>query len=198
MRFHQLIESAGGWATRVREVVFSNPFVEIHRVQMVSPTRTDPFEWTVCHRKAGVCVVPQTAEGRFVLIHQERVPVQGALWEFPAGQIDESAGHSPERVVETGLRELREEAGYDLEPGAEVQPLHYFLSSPGFSDEHCYMVFARGVRRSAHGAHADPGEMILEVREFTAEEVRAMVVSGEIRDANTLCSLARLSALGEW
>jgi 8-oxo-dGTP pyrophosphatase MutT (NUDIX family) len=198
MRFHQLVQSAGGWATRIREVVFSNPFVEIHQVQMVSPTRPEPFVWTVCHRKAGVCVVPRTAEGRFVMIRQERVPVQGALWEFPAGQIDESSGHCDERVIATGLRELREEAGYELEPGGAVEPLHYFLSSPGFSDEHCYMVLAKGVRRSAEGAHADPGEMILEVREFTSEEVRTMVKSGEIRDANTLCSLARLAALGEW
>lgn len=198
MRFHQLIQSGGGWETRSREVLFSNPFLEIHRVYMVSPTRPEPFVWTVCHRKAGVCVVPQTVEGRLVMIRQERVPLQCALWEFPAGQIDESTGHGLEQVIATGLRELREEAGYELVPGAEVEPLHYFHSSAGFTDEHCYMVLARGVRPSPGGMHADAGEMILEVREFSPEEVRAMVVSGEIRDANTLCSLARMAALGQW
>lgn len=183
---------------RVREVLFSNPFLEVHRVQVVSPSRPEPFEWTVCHRKAGVCVVPRTPNGRLVLICQERVPIQSALWEFPAGQIDEATGHSLELVIQTGLRELHEEAGYELGPGAEVRSLHYFHSSAGFADEHCYMILADGVRQSADGLHADPGEMILEVREFSAEEVRAMVVSGQIRDANTLCSLARLAALGEW
>lgn len=198
MRFHQFVESSGGWGVRAREVLFSNPFLEIHRVRMVSPGRPAPFEWTVCHRKAGVCVVPQTAGGKYVLIRQERVPIQAALWEFPAGQIEESEAHTFDKVVETGLRELREEAGYELDAGGEVRPLHHFLSSAGFSDEHCYMLHLRGVRPSAGGAHADVGEMILDVREFSSAEVRAMVVSGEIRDANTLCSLARLAALGDW
>jgi ADP-ribose pyrophosphatase len=143
-------------------------------------------------------VVPRTQEGKFVLIRQERVPVQRALWEFPAGQIDESSGHSQDLVIETGMRELREEAGYELQPGGAVEPLHFFHSSAGFSDEHCYMVLARGVRPSAAGAHADAGEMILEVREFSPDELRSLVTSGEIRDANTLCSLAHLAARGEW
>ena len=30
-----------------------------------------------------------TAEGNFVLIRQERIPIRKAIWEMPAGQVDQ-------------------------------------------------------------------------------------------------------------
>jgi len=37
-----------------------------------------------------VIICPITAEGRFVLIHQARIPVQEVVMGFPAGQVDDS------------------------------------------------------------------------------------------------------------
>ncbi|MEY5027436.1 MAG: hypothetical protein RLZZ244_2964 [Verrucomicrobiota bacterium] len=198
MRFHGFVQEGAGWRTHAREVVFANPYLEIQRVSLTSPARPEPFEWTVCHRKGGVAVAAQTREGRFVMVRQERVPFQRQLWEFPAGQIDESQGHDAGAVVATGLRELQEEAGYELGPGGEVRRMEYFLSSPGFTDEHVYLLWVRGVVVSPRGAAHDEGEAIVEVREFSGEELRAMVLSGEICDANTLCCLSKLAALGIW
>lgn len=198
MRFHDFVRAAQGWATHLREVVFSNPFVEIHRVKMTSPTRHEGFEWTVCHRKPGVCVAAQTSDGDFVMIRQERVPIQDSLWEFPAGQIDLGGRHDWEAICETGLRELLEEAGFEPTGGAEIVSLHHFLTSAGFTDEHCYLIWVRGVCASSQGAHHDAGEAITDVRLFSPDELRAMVASGEVRDANTLSCLARLAAIGVW
>lgn len=198
MRFHDFVNAAEGWVTHLREVLFSNPFVEIHRVKMSSPTRGGEFQWTVCHRKPGVCVAAQTPEGGFVMIRQERVPIQDSLWEFPAGQIDHGGRHDWKTVCQTGLRELLEEAGYEPAKGAEIVSLHHFLTSAGFTDEHCHLMWVRGVHPSPHGAHHDAGEAITDVRVFSPDELRAMVASGEVRDANTLSCLARLTALGAW
>ena len=51
-------------------------------------------------------------------------------------------------------RELREETGYELAPGGELVSLGYFFTSPGFTDEHCYLFLARPVqqRRRRRGA----------------------------------------------
>ncbi len=193
MQFHEFVQDGPGWVTHNREVVFENPFLEIQKVNLSSPARPEGFEWTVCHRKGGVAVAAQTREGGFVLIRQERVPIRAELWEFPAGQIDESRGHDPEAVQAAGLRELKEESGYEMGPDGEVVPMGYFLSSPGFTDEHTYLLWVRGVVPSAEGASHDPGEAIVEVRVFSAVELRQMVAHGEIRDANTLCCLAKLS-----
>ena len=198
MRFHDFVAAAEGWVTHAREVLFSNPFVEIHRVRMSSPTRRSAFEWTVCHRKPGVCVAAQTLDGGFVMIRQERVPIQDSLWEFPAGQIDQGGRHDWKAICETGLRELQEEAGYEPAPDAALVPLQHFLTSAGFTDEHCYLMWVRGVQPSPHGAHHDPGEAITDVKVFSSQELRAMVASGEVRDANTLSCLARLAAIDAW
>lgn len=199
MAFHEFMGAEEGWATHRRDPLYANPFLEIHRVNVTSPTRDEPFEWTVCHRKVGVVIAPQTPEGGFVLIRQERVPIRRTIWEFPAGQIDHATGHDWDAIVATGLRELREEAGYELAAGGEVAPMFHYVSSPGFTDEYCHQIWVRGAVPSVRGQSLDPNECVTEVRVFAPAELREMVATGQICDANTLSCLARLSALtGMW
>ncbi len=194
MSFHHFIRDTGGWRTLGSETLFANTHLEVLRVCVTSPSRPAPFAWTVCHRKAAVVIAPMTAAGEFVLIRQERVPIRAALWEFPAGQIDDN--EEPDAIRSTGLRELREEAGYELAPGGELVSLGHFFPSSGFTDEHSHLLLARPVIPSPAGAQPDAAESILECRTFPPEELRAMIASGEVRDANTLATFARLVAMG--
>ncbi len=194
MRFHHFIQDAGGWQTTADETLFANPYLEVHRVTVTSPTRPAPFAWTVCHRKSAVVVAPRTAEGKFLLVRQERVPIRATIWEFPAGQIDDPAGEDAIRA--TGLRELREEAGYELASGGELISLGHFFPSSGFTDEHSHLVLASPVVPHIHGQELDENEAITECRDFSVSELHAMIASGEIRDANTLAAFARMMAMG--
>ena len=196
MAFHHFIQDADGWQTHADETLFANPYLEVHRVTVTSPTRAEPFTWTVTHRKAAVVVVPLTADGRLLLVRQERVPIRATIWEFPAGQIDDHA--EADAIRATGLRELREESGHELAAGGEVVPLGHFFPSCGFTDEHSHLLLARPVVPGAHGHAPDESEAITECRAFSREEFRGMIASGEIRDANTLAAFARLVAMGLW
>jgi hypothetical protein len=49
---------------------------------------------------------------------------------------------------------------------------------------------------SPDGAAHDDAEAIAECRAFSPEELRGAIASGEIRDANTLCLFARMTAVG--
>ena len=193
MPFHHFIKDEAGWRTLSDETLFANPHLEIHRPTVTSPTRPEPFTWTVCHRKGAVVVVPITEEGKVLLVRQERVPIRATIWEFPAGQIDDQ--EEPEAIRATGLRELREEAGYELTPDGEVQSLGHFFPSSGFTDEHSHFLVARPVVPHAQGREPDAHEAITECRAFSVEELRAMIASGEVRDANTLAAFARLVAM---
>jgi len=193
-KFHRFIQNTEGWSVIAGEEQFANPYVEVHRATVTSPTRPEPFTWTVVHRKAAVVVVPMTADRRFILVRQERVPIRATIWEFPAGQIDDTS--DPDAIRATGLRELTEEAGYELAPGGEMIPLGHFFPSCGFTDEHSHLVLARHVVPAVGGAKPDAAESITECRAFAAEELRGMIASGEIRDANTLCAFARMVAMG--
>lgn len=196
MKFHKLIKERGGWETLDRRVAFTNPYLEVSLERVITPTRPDGVQWTVAHRKGAAVVAPITTDGRVVLVQQERLPIRASLWEFPAGQIDEASEHDETVVRATALRELREESGYELGPNGELVSMGMFFSSPGFMDEHSYLFAARNVVPSTHGHSPDESESFTGCRAFTKEAFRGMIASGEIRDANTLSTFARMVALG--
>jgi ADP-ribose pyrophosphatase len=192
--FKSLIQSEPGWETLEAELQHDNPYVQIYRLRVRTPSRPEGVSWTLAHRKSATVIAPMTADGRLLLIRQERVPIHATLWEFPAGQIDDP--NAPDAILDTARRELREESGYELPAGGEMIPLGVYYSSPGFTDEHCHLFLARGVIPSAGGMKLDENEAIHEARPFTLEEVRRMIAGNEIRDANTLAAFARMTALG--
>ena len=192
----------GNWETISSERRFANEHLEVVTDHVRTPSRSQPRIWTIVHRKTAVIVAPMTRDGRIVLIRQERIPIRGAIWEMPSGQIDNTvAGRAdPGRLSETmeqvALRELREEAGYELAKDGELVPLGYYFSSPGFTDERGYFFLARPVQLCKEGPARDEGESILDCREFSVEEIRRMIAENEIRDANTLGICATLAARG--
>jgi ADP-ribose pyrophosphatase len=195
-RFQSFIRDGAGWETLDSDLKYANPHVQVYESVIRTPSRPDGAPWTVVHRKGAAVIAPMTADGRLLLIRQERLPVRAVLWEFPAGQID-SAGEANETTIRaTALRELKEETGYELGPGGELIPMGLFFSSPGFTDEHGHLFLARGVVPSAAGSSHDEAEAIQECRAFTVAEVRRMIAENEIRDANTLSTFARMCVLG--
>jgi len=210
-----------GWETMSSERHFANAHLEVVTDQVQTPTRSKPRSWTVVHRKAAVIIAPMTRNDKIVLICQERIPIRTTIWEMPSGQIDNSvtgvglsavastlrstatedgsakADAPSHRAVETieqvALRELREEAGYELAKDGDLIPLGYYFTSPGFTDERGYFFLARPVEPCPNYVR-DEAESILDCRAFSVSEIRRMIVESEIRDANTLSMWARLSA----
>jgi 8-oxo-dGTP pyrophosphatase MutT (NUDIX family) len=183
-----------GWEKLPGKMVYAGPYVQVEECTFHTPARPNKaVPWTVAHRKSAVAVAPITEDGRFILIHQERLPVQRALWEFPAGQMDD--GESRDAIVATVLRELDEEAGCEPLPDAKFTPFGWFFGSQGFTSEHVYL-FAVGPVRIVRAPQPVGGEHIGEVRLVTADELREMVASQVIQDALTLALYARMAARG--
>ena len=196
MQTTKLVHDSDGWETLASEEHFATPHLTVATDEVRTPTHP-ARKWVVVHRKPAVVIAPVTAEGKFILIREERIPIRAAVWSMPAGQIDESLEPDETSVRAVALRELREESGYELAPNGKLVSLGYFFSSPGMTDEHCYLFLARPVRKCAKGAKHDPTEAILDCREFSGDLVRQMIAAGDIRDANTLSAWARLVARGE-
>lgn len=184
------------WETVSRELHFENAHLSVATEEVRSPAGERAHRWTTVHRKRAVIIAPMTADSYLLLIRQERIPVRAAIWEVPAGQVDDSAHNDADEIAAVALRELREETGYELAPGGELLALGDFFSSPGFTDERGYFFLARPVVISAAGASHQPSESILECRSFSPAEISAMIARNEIRDANTLSICAKLIARG--
>lgn len=183
------------WETISSERHFANAHLEVATERVRTPSRSEPRTWTIVHRKAAVIIAPMTHERKILLIRQERIPIREAIWEMPSGQIDNHDADQ-EEIKKVALRELREEAGYELVKDGELIAIGHYFSSPGFTDERGYFFLARPVQRCKEPPDRDEAESILDCREFTVEQIRRMIAENEIRDANTLSLMAGLWARG--
>jgi len=182
------------WQTILSERHFADAHLEVVTDHVLTPTRGQPRAWTIVHRKAAVIIAPMTHDGKIILIRQERIPIREAIWEMPSGQIDNHNANQVE-IEQIALRELREEAGYELAKDGELTSLGHYFSSPGFTDERGYFFLARPVVPCANYVR-DESESILDCCPFTISEIRRMIAENDIRDANTLSLLAGLWARG--
>src|SRR5262249_9776181 len=121
---------------------------------------------------------------------QERIPIRAAIWEMPSGQID---GPLEETAEQVALRELREEAGYELASDGQLIAVGHYFTSPVLTDERGNFFLARPLQPCSNYVR-DESESILDCRAFTISEIRRMIAENEICDANTLSLWARLSA----
>ena len=197
MQKSNVVRDGAGWETVSSEEHFATPHLTVVTDEVRTPSRPGSRKWTVVQRKAAVVIAAMTRDGKFVLVLQERIPIRAALWEMPAGQIDETKEPDDEAVRKVALRELCEETGYELALEGSLTSLGYYFSSPGFTDEHAYFFLARPVQKTTERQPHDSGEAILDSREFSADLLRQMIAGNEIRDANTLSIWARLVARGE-
>jgi ADP-ribose pyrophosphatase len=190
------VNDQGEWVVGKSQIVFRNPHNEVREETVTIPGTHHPRPWTVVGRKKAVVIAPMTAEGRFVLIHQARIPIRKWLWEFPAGQVDETRNPSLDLLQQTAIRELAEEAGYELGQKGEWTYLGHYFPSQGFTDEENHLFLAKPVRKNEAGSKPDHAESISEDREFSLDELRTMIAESIIQDANTLVTFAKLISSG--
>ena len=184
------------WEILSSRSCFKDKNVEVVREEIRSPAKAEPRSWTVVKRKRAVVVAAMTAEEKLILIRQERLPIRDAIWEVPAGQIDDENDVDDDDIAAVALRELREETGFELAEGGDLISLGDYFTSPGFTDEQGYFFLARPVRECAEGHSREESESILECRSFSGGELRRMIERNEIQDANTLALCTHLLARG--
>lgn len=183
-------ESPAGWATKERITRYADDHLAVVTESVISPAGKKPKSWTTIHRKQAVVVAAMTRDKCLVLVRQERIPIREAIWEMPAGQVDEG-NPTVEEVEATALRELQEETGYVLAGDGKIVHLGDCFSSPGFTDEreHLFLLSPVEIKKQENQEEA-----IVDCRAFTIDEIRQMIACNQIRDANTLSTFARLVA----
>ena len=92
---------------------------------------------------------------RVVLIRQYRYPIDGYVYEFPAGLVEHG-----EDMLEAGVREMFEETGLNFTP---VQTARPFFTSIGMTDESCGTVFGycSGTPTNVHQEGSEDIQVVL-------------------------------------
>jgi len=98
--------------------------------------------------------------------------------EIPAGKIDK--GESPEKSV---VRELEEETGFKSD---NIKFLGKIVTAPGFCDEYIHIYLAKDLKIGIKEGDEDE---FINVKKFSMEEIKKMILNGEIYDSKTLSAL---------
>jgi 8-oxo-dGTP pyrophosphatase MutT (NUDIX family) len=159
------------------EVAFRGFLFSVVDGRFLAPDGT-PFERDIVRHPGAVAIVPVTAEGGVVLLHQYRGAVDRFILEIPAGTRDVDG--EPTEV--TAARELAEEAGF---AAGQLTLLAVILNTPGFCDEATWIYLATELR-PVPPAREGFEERYLTVREVPLDEFDAMVDDGSIVDAQTI------------
>ena len=96
---------------------------------------------------------------KVVLIRQYRYPIDGYVYEFPAGLVEQG-----EDMLDAGVREMFEETGLDFTP---VQTARPYFTTIGMTDESCGTVFGycSGTPTNAHQEGSEDIQVVLADRE---------------------------------
>lgn len=142
-----------------------------------------------------VGVVALDEHDRVVLIRQYRHPVRSYLWEIPAGLKDVA----DEPLVETGRRELVEEAGLSAQRWDRLVDLYV---SPGGSSEEVTIFLARDLGPAPPSAEfqLEAEELDLEIRRLSLTDALTAVQQGRIRNSLAVTGIlsAFIARAGHW
>lgn len=190
-----------------------------YRAHYPDGTQSEPFLYDAIDRKAldAVVIVAHfvagNAERRVFLRSALRPPLtlrelkhsplpnepcDGALWELPAGLVEESE-RSATGVVQSAQRELLEELGFEVALSA-LHPLGpSTFPAPGFvAERHFFFeVEVDPSTRKDPGLDGSPLEHGGKVIDLSLAEALGMCRRGEIEDAKTELALRRLSEARE-
>jgi ADP-ribose pyrophosphatase len=158
-------------------------------VESVTLPRGEALDVEVVRHPGSVVLLPITAAGEVVLVRQYRHPIGRWMWELPAGSL--KRGEDPEKAA---ARECQEEIG--LIP-SKLERLGAFFPTPGYCDEEMVVFRATGLRKpGAEDPAAQPDEdEDIEASPFAMEELRRLILDGEIVDLKTIAGVSLLSQL---
>ena len=147
-----------------------------------NPRNGKVFERLVLESVDWVNVVALDADGRSLMIRQYRFGVGYTTLETPGGMVDPG-----EDSKTAAARELLEETGFASDNWSylgSVEP------NPAFHNHLCHHWLAQDVYRAQTQDLGDGESIALEF--MTEEQVRAAVVSGELKHALALSALSRV------
>jgi 8-oxo-dGTP pyrophosphatase MutT (NUDIX family) len=146
----------------------------------VSPRTQEEHDFFVIDSVNWVNVIAATPDQQLVMVEQYRHGSNTVELEIPGGMMDAADG-SPEK---TGLRELREETGYE---GGKPRLIGQIFPNPAIMSNVCFTVLIENCH-CLHPVEFDHGED-LNTRLVPIAEIPNLVASGKIRHSLVVVAL---------
>jgi 8-oxo-dGTP pyrophosphatase MutT (NUDIX family) len=125
------------------------------------------------------CVVKRE-DGKYLLVQEKQPKVYG-LWNIPAGHVDKG-----ESIENAGIREAKEESGFDVELDEKIDVYHEAVDEPV---RHAFRAHIVGGEQRAQP------EEILAVDWFSFEEITNMKNENKLRTTWIYDAISRVENL---
>lgn len=159
-------------------VIYDGKIIKVNRDEVRCPNgRIAKRE--IVHHRGGVCILCEVDE-KIALVSQFRYAYKKDILELPAGKLE--IGENP---YDAGMREIEEEIGYKAESLIDMGQMY---PTCGYSDEIIYLYAAKNPCKTHTNFDEDE---FLELKWYTKEELKSMVLNGEIKDAKTIVILSK-------
>jgi len=168
------------WKTIDSKISADFRIFQVNTLRKLSPRTGAAHDAFVINCADWVNVIAVTSAEQLVLIEQFRHGTNTVELEIPGGMIDPT-DKSP---VDAGVRELREETGYE---GENPQLIGSVSPNPAIMSNTCHTVLVKNCRL-VHPVEWDHGED-LETRLVPISELRQLVASGKIRHSLVVVAL---------
>ncbi|MCR9152805.1 MAG: NUDIX hydrolase [Bacteroidetes bacterium] len=176
---------AGEWTELSRDIVYSNPWIEVQHSDMLNPNGGKGIYGKVHFKNLAIGILAINEQDEIYLVGQERYPFDGEYsWE-----IIEGGGPLEDDPIESAKRELKEETGLEASSWTLIQEMHL---SNSVSDERSLCYLATGlVQKEAEPEDSEK----LSIKKLPFQEALNMALDGRIKDSISVAAILRYALM---
>lgn len=179
-------QSPPNWSVEDSRLLHEFEMFSVRRERARNPEDGSVEAFHIAESPDGVIVLALTGDDEMILVEQYRHGVRRLTLELPAGIVDE--GEDP---VAAGLRELREETGYEAARGEVIGEISL---NPSWQAMRVHVVLVRDTGPQK-AKDLDAGEDT-RVRKLALPRVHDLVRRGDIKSGVTLSALMFFALAG--
>lgn len=168
------------WKTLSSKTVYDNRWISVREDQIINPAGNPGIYGVVSFKNIAIGIIPLDADGYTWLVGQYRYSLNEYSWEIPMG-----GGPKEQDILESAMRELKEETGLTARKWTLLMKLH---TSNSVTDEVGYVFLAEELQ--AGETEFEETEQ-LTLRHLPFGEALNMVMDGRITDALSVAGLLK-------
>ena len=172
------------WKKLKEEIKYENNWISVNEHQVINPSGNEGIYGIVEVKNWAVGMIPVDNDGNTYLVKQYRYPLDKWTLEIPEG-----GGNKDHTLLETAMRELKEETGIMAKRWKEICRIQ---TSNCITDEMGFVFLAEELEFGE--AEPDEDEEI-EVIKVSLDEAISMARNGVIEDSLSVAGLLSLSEL---
>lgn len=173
------------WKKQTGRKIFENPWIVLEEDEVINPGGGISQYGKVLFKNYAIGIIPLDDEQNTWLVGQWRYTLNEYSWEIPMG-----GGPVDVPLLESAMRELKEETGLTADKWTELLKMH---TSNSVTNEVGYAFLAQGLTQGETAF--EETEEDLQIRKLPLHEAVQLVTDGKITDSLSMIAILKLARI---